>query len=201
MSAGMMTALRPRSSRSVSVGALVGFVLCASVLAGAALIASRSSSSSRGTTTSAAVRAQRAALVTWEAAIHPAVLAAGQVVALGPRQGVSEVANRSQPAAQLRTMAIGWHVRLTVLASQIATAPAPSFMRSAGVLLNQAMAGYVHAARSVLLAIPARGARRTSLLSTASADGRAADKAYDAAVADIAIWRTRLGLAPDWSAS
>lgn len=185
----------------MSLGALVGFVVCASALAVAALIASRSSSSSRGTTTSAAVRAQRAALSSWEAAIHPSVLAAGQVVALGPRQGVSEVANRTQPTAQLRMMAIGWHVRLTVLASQIAASPAPSFLRSAGVLLTQAMAGYVHAARSLLLAIPARGERRTSLLSAATADGRAADRFYDAAVADIAMWRTRLDLAPDWSAS
>jgi len=182
----MMTALRPRNRRSVSAGALVGIVVCASVLAVAALIASRSSSS-RGTTSNADVRAQRTSLVSWESEIHPAVLAASQVVALGPRQGVSEIANKTQPIAELRVMAIGWHARLTVLAGQIADVSTPPFLQSAHVLLNQAMAGYVHAARSLLFAVPASGARRTSLLSTATADGRAADKVYDAAVADIAM--------------
>lgn len=201
MSAGMMTVLRPRTRRSASAGALVGIVVCASVLAVAALIASRSSSSSRSTTSTATVRAQRAALESWENAIHPAVLAASQVVALGPREGVSEIANRTQPTAQLRVMTIGWHARLTVLADQIAAVATPTFLRSAHVLLNQAMAGYVHAARSLVLAVPAHGARRTHLLSTATIDGRTADKVYDAVVADIAMWRTRLDLAPDWSAS
>ena len=196
----MLTSMRPRSGRSVSIGALVGIVVCAAGLAGVALVGSRSSSS-RGTTLSSAERAQRAALVSWEAEIHPAVVSAGQVVALGPRRAVSEVANHTQPDAQLRGMAIGWHARLVVLRAQLAAVAAPPFLQSAKTLLDLAMAGYVNSARSLLLATNAHGARRTSLLVAATANGRAADHKYDEAVAAVASWRSRLDLAPDWSAS
>lgn len=193
----MLTTFRPRWGRSVSLGVLAGFLFCAVVFAGVALIASHSS---KRTTTSVSP-AQASTLVTWENAIHPLVLAASQVVALGPREGVSEVANRTQSMAQLRTEAIGWHVRLTALASQIANVSAPPFMKASHDLLDQAMTGYVNAAHSLLLAVPAHGVRRTSLLAAATADGKAADHLYDEAVSVIAAWRTQLGLAPDWSAS
>jgi len=200
MSAGLLMSLRPRSGRSLSVGAIAGIVVCVAALAGAALIASHSSSQP-GTTIPANERAQRVALVSWESAIHPSVVAAGQVVALGPRTGVSDVANRTQPDAKLRAMATGWASRLTVLASQITAVTTPVFLTSVHELLDNAMSQYVAATHALVAATSARGARRTSLLVAATAHGKNGDHLYDEAAAAIAGWRARLGLAPDWSAS
>lgn len=186
----------------MSVGAVVGIVVCMAALVVAALLASNHpSSSSRRTTLTAAQRAQRAALTSWEMQIHPAVLSAGQVVALGPRQGVSEVANHTQPAMELESEAIGWHARLVVLRQQIAAVSTPAFLQPAHDLLDRAMTDYVGAARALFMATTARGGRRTSLLAAATAHGRAADHLYDEAVAAVAGWRTRLGLGADWSGS
>ena len=195
----MTAAMRPRNARSIRIGVLAGIVVCALALVGAAVVGSHPSPD--GSASNATARQQQATLISWEADVHPLVVAAGQVVALGPRQGVSEVANRTKPADQLHRMAAGWHGRLVALTAQLAATPTPNFLARAHALLNRAMTGYVDATKSLLAATTARGLRRTSLLAAATAAGKTSDRIYDDAVAAIAQWRSRLGLAPDWSGS
>lgn len=197
MSASVLTALRPRADRNLRMGVVVGAVVTVAALVGAGLAASQSGGSSPATQHGNA--SARSALVSWEGAVHPLVVSAGQVVALGPRTGVAAVAHPTLPMAQLHHMASGWATRLSALQQQVAGVRAPGFLHDADSLLDQAMAGYVTAANDLLTATTARGWRRTALLNDASAAGKSADHLYDLATAAIAAWRVRLGLPADWS--
>lgn len=195
MSAGVLTMMRPRADRSLRLGVVVGAVVCAAALGGAALVASQSG----GSSAPAVDHAKRSALVEWERSVRPLISSAGQVVALGPRTGIHDIGTRAEPDAKLHDMATGWESRLSTLRDEIAQLDAPPFISPAAVLLDRAMAGYVTASHDLVLATTARGARRTSLLDAAAAAGKNADHLYDDATAAIAQWRSRLGLSPDWS--
>ncbi len=195
MSAAVLTSLRPRANRSLRLGVVAGALVCTAALAGAAVLAGQGGSGS----TPRVDPAQRSALVAWEDAVHPLVQSAGQVVALGPRTGIADIAEGKEPDAQLQQMAAGWERRLTVLQRQVAALSPPEFLEPAAATLNDAMAGYVTAASELSAAATAHGARRTSLIAAASAAGKNADHLYDQATAAIAHWRSRLGLPTDWS--
>jgi hypothetical protein len=144
---------------------------------------------------------RRTAIVTWQAAVHPLVLSGGQVVALGPRTGIGQIQEGKLAPGVLADMAGGWARRLSALDAEIAAVPTPEFLRPAHALLNDAMDGYVTAARQLLAAATATGARQAELLAAAAAAGTAADRTYDRAIAAIAEWRAQLSLPTDWSGS
>ena len=133
--------------------------------------------------------------------MQPLIQSAGQVVALGPRQGAQQIETGEFPAATNRHMAAGWVARLTTLRGQIASLPSPDFLGNVRGLLDRSMAGYVAASQDLLMASTATGPRRTALLAASTTAGRGADRLYDQATAAIAAWRTTLGLPADWSKS
>ena len=181
---------------SLRLGAVVGIVFGLVVLLVFALLSSRSTP-----TTPHDLAARQSAVADWEAAVHPLISAGGQVVALGPRTAVADLASRKVPDAQLRTMAAGWVRRLSDLRTQIAAVPTPQQLRPAHDLLDAAMAGYVTASTDLLDAASATGPQRAQLLTDAAAAGKAADRQYDQAVAALARVRADLDLPTDWSGS
>lgn len=182
-----------RQGRSLRLGAVAGVVAAVAVLLVVALLASGTSSHS------AAPKPDASALVVWEAAVQPLVTSGGQVVALGPRTAVAQLAQHKVTDAAMKDMASGWVRRLSQLDGQIAAVPTPDFLRPSHALLGSAMDGYVTASRDVLAATAATGARRDQLLRDASAAGKAADHDYDRATAAIAALRAQLSLPTDWS--
>lgn len=185
------TALSWRRRRSLVVGLALGVVA-------ALMFAGVTSLGSPGARPDVAAE-RRTAIVTWQAAVHPLVLSGGQVVALGPRTGVGQIQEGELAPAVLADMAGGWLRRLSALDAEIAAVPTPDFLRPAHALLNDAMDGYVTAARHLLAAATATGPRQAELLAAAVAAGTAADRTYDRATAAIAAWRAQLNLPTDWS--
>ena len=185
-----------RQSRSVRLGATAGI---AAALIGLLVFAALSSRGSDENLHGLAAR--QAALVDWEDAVHPLISTGGQVVALGPRGAVADLAQHKVADAQMQGMAGGWVRRLTELRQQIAAVATPPQLQTAHQLLDTAMAGYVTASEQILAATSATGARRTELLNQATAAGQAADHQYDLAVAAIARLRAELDLPTDWSGS
>jgi hypothetical protein len=191
---------RMHSRSSQRWGALVGILVTFAAIAAFALVAGgHRGGVTAGNRPSAAVVAQRAQLTTWETAVAPLIQSAGQVVALGPRQGAQQIETGKFSAATNRHMAAGWVARLTALRGQIAALPSPAFLGKARALLDRSMAGYVAASQDLLAATFATGSRRTTLLDASTTAGRTADRLYDQATAAIATWRDTLGLPADWS--
>src|SRR5438067_4840649 len=191
-----------RTRRALRWGVVAGVLTTLSALAVVSVVAgghrSRASADHRHQVVLAAHRAQ---LAQWEAAVHPLILSAGQVVALGPRQGAQQLAGNEFSAATNHHMAEGWVTRLTQLRAQLAATKAPGILTDAQSLLDRSLAGYIAASQDLLAASTATGARRTSLVNSADVAGRAADRLYDQATAAIAALRARYGLPVDWSGS
>lgn len=191
-----------RSRRSLGWGAAIGVLTTVGVLAVVGVVLgghhSRGSARLVGKPTATLQQAQ---LTRWEADVHPLILSAGQVVALGPRQGVQQLEGHEFSAATNKQMAEGWVARLTQLRAQLTALDAPIFMAGAQSLLDRSFAGYITASQDLLAAATTTGARHTGYLDNANAAGRAADRLYDQATAAIAAMRAHLGLAVDWSGS
>ncbi|MDX6197548.1 MAG: hypothetical protein QOJ79_699 [Actinomycetota bacterium] len=185
-----------RQARSLRLGAAAGIGAAMLSLVVVALLSSRGSSKPAHD-----LAARQSAVSDWEATVHPMISSGGEVVALGPRTAVADLAQRKVPDARMQQMATGWVRRLSELREQIAAVPTPTELRPAHALLDSAMAGYVSASRDLFDAASAIGQRRTALLEAAAAAGRTADHEYDQAMATIARLRAQLDLPTDWSDS
>ena len=184
------------------LGALAGVLttFAAVAVAGALAAGHHGASPDRG----AAQRltaAHTTQLAAWESAVHPIILSAGQVVALGPRQGAQQLQSSEFSSATNQHMAAGWVARLTQLRAQLHKLQPPPFLGNVQTLLDRSLAGYIDASRALLAATTATVARRVSLINAADAAGQAADRLYDQATAAIAAQRATLGLPVDWSGS
>jgi hypothetical protein len=191
---------RVRSTRAMRRGALAGAVCTLATFLVVGLLVSGHHTRS-GTPHGSTSPAQRVQLAAWASAVHPLILSAGQVVALGPRQGVQQLQSGEFSAIANQHMAAGWVARLTRLRAQVASLHAPSFMTDAQSLLDRSLTGYLSASQDLLAASTATGSRRQSLLDSANAAGRAADRLFDQATAAIAARRALLELPVDWSGS
>lgn len=187
-----------RQARSLQMGAVAGMAAGLLILLAFALVSARYTSPEPF---AEAVTAQQLAVDDWETAVHPLILTGSEVVALGPRTGVADLAQHKVPDAQMRTMATGWVQRLSELRAQIAAVTTPPSLRGAHDLLDTAMAGYVTASRDLASAAAATGPRRDQLLADAATAGKTADQNFDLAAATIARLRADLKLPTDWSAS
>ena len=185
-----------RQSRSMRLGAAAGVAAGLVILLLFTLVSSRSSDGGAHE-----LGLRQAAVLDWEDAVHPLIEQSGEVVALGPKASIKDLAPNGQPDPELQRMATAWVHRLTDLRRQIAAVTTPSSLRSAHDLLDAAMAGYVTASRDLAAAAVATGSRRTQLLSDATDAGTAADHQYDLASAAIARLRAELDLPTDWSGS
>jgi hypothetical protein len=201
----MPTTLSPASARpgrALRWGAIVGALTTLTVLAlVSVLVSGHNSRASAGHGRRSAMAGQRVQLAQWEAGVRPLILSAGQVVALGPRQGVQQLQSHEFSAATNQHMAAGWVARLRQLRTELHSLKAPRFLSDAQSLLDQSLAGYITASQNLLAATTATGSQRASLLNDADVAGRAADRLYDQATAAIAAWRATLGLPVDWSGS
>lgn len=189
-----------RNASAMRRGALMGAVSTLAVFAVVGVLLSAHHTGTRRNQ-AASITVRRAELAAWESAVHPLILSAGQVVALGPRQGVQQLQGDEFSAATNHHMAEGWVASLTRLRAQVAAVHAPSFVSDAQSLLERSLAGYLAASQDLSAASTSTGQQRRSLLDSANAEGRAADQLYDRATAAIAARRASLGLPDDWSGS
>jgi hypothetical protein len=180
VSAAVVTVGRSRSARGAGLGRrfIIGVVAGAVAVAGlvpaiASIVGHR--------------HAPRPEAARFAAAIDELSREGGQVVVEGLQQGLRDIASRSLTDATLATMADGWVARLRQLEGEVAAVPAPSAaLRQLRDRYGAAIAGYRLVAETLRAAVSAGdGAARDGLVARAAEQGRAADRAFDAAAAQL----------------
>jgi len=167
---------------------LGGLVAVAAVGLGRPLLLDRGAAPALDTTARDA-----AALAAFREVTDPLVKEGGQVVAMGLKPGVADVANQAFGQDVLLSMASGWATELDGLRAEMAEVPAPGFLAEAHFLYVECLEGYATAARTLHAAASAVDAtRRDELIDLAADLGTAADRLYDRAQAAIERHEDRL---------
>jgi hypothetical protein len=168
---------------------LGGLVAVAAVGLGRPLLLDRGAAPAVDTT----ARAAAAALAAFREATDPLVKEGGQVVAMGLKPGVADVANQAFGQDVLLSMASGWAAELDGLRAEMAEVPAPGFLAEAHFFYVECLEGYATAARALHAAAGAADPiRRDELIDLAADLGTAADRLYDRAQAVIERHEARL---------
>ncbi len=180
---------RPRT-RGFRLGLVAGLALPL-VLLGASLIGGNSSTTDAPT---ADLAAERQALTDFEDELSPLVERGAATVVYGMRPGVTDIHQNGLDDATLVTMASGWVETMEGIRDDFAEIAPPSFLAEAASLYTDAFDAYAETARSLLAAAEASGEERQEHVTHAGEAGNRADALYDAAQADLARHRSRVGL-------
>jgi len=196
---------RGRASRSPSIAivAILGIAVVVVALVVTAVASSLGGSHGPSTTSegnqAAALRHDRAALLAWEADVVPLVQQGGQVVQDGMKPAVQDLLYQHvTPPAFIVHEARAWAQALARVRARLAALTAPTSMRSAALLLDRSLVGYISAAHAFRLAAASPpGHARHHYVRLGQRRGDAADAVYDRAATLIQHERQRVGLPAD----
>ena len=119
----------------------------------------------------------------FQANLAPILRTGGAVVELGMKPGVAEIARTARSSTDLLDRAGSWLQSMQALRSRVVTLVVPQGLSAIKSAFAAAFEEYIRTAADLLSAAHAEGPARSRLVAAAQADGRAADKAYDAAEA------------------
>lgn len=163
-------------------------------LAVVALVVDRSPSGPAATGPGVEAAAEREAFRAYEEAVEQAVQDGGFVVTQGLQPGVADIAEGAYDDEALVTMASGWLTSIERVRGELAAVEPPEFLAEADRLFDEALAGYVEVARTLLAAAEASGDDRAALIEEVPVLGERADEQWNAAQAELDRHRERLGL-------
>jgi len=119
----------------------------------------------------------------FQRALAPLLRAGGEIVEVGMKPGVAEIARSARSSADLLGRASSWLESMRGLRAQVANLSVPAGLAGVKSAYVSAFDDYVRTASDLIAAARAVGQARARLVATAQADGRAADRAYDTAQA------------------
>lgn len=118
--------------------------------------------------------------------VEPLLKDGGQVVGMGLKPGVADVANERYGQEVLVSMAAGWADELGGIRAEVGAIEPPRFLAETHWLFLQSLDGYTNAALALKAAAAAEDtARRDELVDLAATLGEAADRLYDRAAAAL----------------
>lgn len=138
--------------------------------------------------------AQRDALRAFEEALAPVTETGASTVVYGMRPGIDDIHAERLDDETLTSMAAGWVQAMTEVREDFAAVEAPGFLEETVGLYREAFDTYLATAQSLRAAAQATGEERAGHISDAAEAGERADGLYDAAKAELAKHRERLGL-------
>lgn len=137
---------------------------------------------------------QRREFVAYEAEIERLTEQGANLVVLGMRPGVADIADGRFPDQTLVTMAEGWTATARQLGQDFADLTEPEFAAHVGLQFDLALDAYVRTAELLLAAARAPVGERAALVDAAADLGERADDLLDRSMDLLGRERARLGL-------
>lgn len=122
----------------------------------------------------------------YQSAIAPILRAGGEVIELGMKPGLREIAQAQRISAELRSRVASWGRSVTGVKARFDAVPVPVGLERIQAEYDGALTAYLRVADDLRAAVETAGAGRGTALARAAADGSAADRLYDAAQRDLA---------------
>lgn len=158
--------------------AIAGAIVAAVLVVGLLSRLDAGSADSRGSHAVTATQVEA-----FQRALAPLLRTGGEIVEAGMKPGVAEIAGTAQSSADLLGRASSWLESMRGLRTQVANLAVPAGLAGVKSAYVTAFDDYVRTASDLIAAARAVGPTRARLVATAQTDGRAADRAYDAAEA------------------